>query len=49
MRAKRNGVPLEHGPQRPLSDPSIDERDSRGGRSLALVVTALAILMMVVL
>jgi hypothetical protein len=47
MRAKRNGVPLEHGRKRALSDPAIDERGSRGGRSVALVVTVLAILMMV--
>jgi hypothetical protein len=47
MRSHRNSVALASGPERPLFEPSIDERGSRGGRSLALVVTVLAILMMV--
>jgi hypothetical protein len=47
MRAKRNGVPLEQWKTRRLADPAIDDRGAKGSRSVALMVTVVAILMMV--
>jgi len=49
MRLQRNGLTLSTGTQRPLGEASIDAVTSHAGRTLALVVTVLAILLMMVL
>ena len=49
MRLQRSGLALSTGQQRPLDDASIHAVTSHAGRTLALVFTVLAILVMVVL
>jgi hypothetical protein len=49
MRLQRNSLALSTGLQRPLDDSSIDAATSRAGRTLALILTVLVILLMVVL
>jgi hypothetical protein len=47
MRLQRNGLALSTGLQRPLADSSIEAATSHAGRTVALIVTVLAILAMV--
>jgi len=49
MRTPRNSLALSTGLQRPLTGSAIGTGALRGGRSVAVVVTVLAILMMVAL
>ena len=49
MRLQRSGLALSSGGRRPLADSSIEAATSRAGRTVALVVTVLVILLMVVL
>jgi hypothetical protein len=49
MRSHQERTTLSGGPERTLGRLAVDERTSRGGRSLALMVTVVAILMMVAL
>jgi hypothetical protein len=49
MRLHRNSQALSTGMQRPLDDSSIEAATSQAGRTVALIVTVLAILMLVAL